>query len=344
MDVGTTYRHRAQISSVRSNQTSSFTARRRRRSRCPRVRRIHAEEVLATAGLAMLAWCLSLARSEWTPPPPPPHTHTHTQHTPSSSNPSPFIFYLVSQLNSRSHGSNFARVSSHCPCSTTELNATFDDTPDTRHSARYTGFLFAKVASSGGGGSSSSTTASVTVTVSIENHVTGTVLASQQLVVPAVSTPGAYARLNFSLTPTASTDCHDIAPGDDPTVSCGKPISTIGHTCQVCGGEFVIALSDPGASVLVNYVMLEPGEWGRVPGLSVLASSAANLRSMGIKAIRQGGSYASAAPDSASYYDWQNWTGPAWTRPSRTNGVWRECLLAGWGPFEMIGESQPRPF
>ena len=36
------------------------------------------------------------------------------------------------------------------------------------------------------------------------------------------------------------------------------------------------------------------------------------------------------------YYQWEKWTGAAWTRASRQNGVWRSCLLAGWGPFEMI--------
>ena len=37
----------------------------------------------------------------------------------------------------------------------------------------------------------------------------------------------------------------------------------------------------------------------------------------------------------------QKWTGPAWTRESRGNGVWAHGLLAGWGPFEMIVSPHP---
>jgi len=188
----------------------------------------------------------------------------------------------------------------------------------------YTGYLFARA--NGG--------ASVSVTISLENYEQGTVLAAVTVDVPSIG----YNRINFSLTPAASTNCVDINEtfNDDDAVSCGKPIATVGHTCAKCGGEFVVAVSTPGASVYLNYVMLEPGQWGRVPGLSVLSSAAANLAAMGIKAIRQGGSYASSGEDSAAYYQWQKWTGPPWTRPSRANGVWRACLLAGWGPFEMI--------
>ena len=36
---------------------------------------------------------------------------------------------------------------------------------------------------------------------------------------------------------------------------------------------------------------LQPGEWGRYQGLPVLARAAASLLEMGIKVIRQGGSY-----------------------------------------------------
>eukprot|EP01046_Picozoa_sp_COSAG06_P077697 COSAG06_NODE_25427_length_637_cov_0.938662_1_plen_51_part_10 len=43
-----------------------------------------------------------------------------------------------------------------------------------------------------------------------------------------------------------------------------------GHTCVKCAGEFKISLTTPGSAVLVNYVFLQPGEWGRVPGLPVL--------------------------------------------------------------------------
>jgi len=122
-------------------------------------------------------------------------------------------------------------------------------------------------------------------------------------------------------------------------VSCGNghPRSTVGHTCVKCAGQFKISLSNPG-DVLINYVFLQPGQWGRVPGLPVLLSAADTLKAMGVKAIRQGGSFASGknTKGDIEYYQWDKWTGPAWTRPSRDNGAWRACLLSGWGPFEMI--------
>ena len=58
----------------------------------------------------------------------------------------------------------------------------------------------------------------------------------------------------------------------------------MGHTCVRCAGQFKLSLAAPG-SVLVNYVFLEPGQWGRLKGLSVLASAAQNLRAMGIKVV-----------------------------------------------------------
>jgi len=188
----------------------------------------------------------------------------------------------------------------------------------------YEGFFFAKVTSS-----------DVPLVVSIEDFVTKQVLATQTLMV--MDAVGDFARYNFSLTPSASTGCTDIKPGSDPTILCGGTTNQPGHTCVRCGGEFKFSLSAPG-SVLVNYVYLSPGQWGRVPGLPVLLSAAETLRSMGIKVIRQGGSFASfpSAKGDMEYYQWERWTGPAWTRASRANGVWNACLLAGWGPFEMI--------
>ena len=65
---------------------------------------------------------------------------------------------------------------------------------------------------------------------------------------------GGFIRYNFTLTPSASTSCVDIAPGSDPAVSCGngKPRSSIGHTCVKCGGEFKLSLTTAGSAVLVN--------------------------------------------------------------------------------------------
>ena len=144
----------------------------------------------------------------------------------------------------------------------------------------YEGFLVARLPAS-----AADATAPVSITVTLEEYNSKTVLATQTLSI----TPGEFAHYNFSLTPSASTSCVDIAPGSDPAVSCGhgKPRSTVGHTCVKCGGQFKISLTS--GSVLVNYAFLQPGQWGRLPGLPVLLSAANTLKEMGIKAIRQGG-------------------------------------------------------
>ena len=192
----------------------------------------------------------------------------------------------------------------------------------------YEGFIFAAASA-----------ATATLVVKLEDYVTKKVLAQQVLSIQPHG--GAFNRYNFSLTPSASTGCMDINAQDEPSISCGKSsgpgIPTAGHTCVKCAGQFSLTLLQPG-SVAVNYVFLQPGQWGRLPGLPVLKSAGDLLQSMGITAIRQGGSYASSssAKRDIEYYQWDKWTGDAWTRPSRTNGVWRSCLLSGWGPFEMI--------
>ena len=44
----------------------------------------------------------------------------------------------------------------------------------------------------------------------------------------------------------------------------------------------------------------------------------------------QGGTFTQGA-----YYEWKNWRGPAWLRPS-LGAQWGASLISGWGPFEMI--------
>ena len=85
----------------------------------------------------------------------------------------------------------------------------------------YEGFIFA----SGG-----SVTTSVSVVVTLEDYTTKKVLATQTLNVAGPT----FGRYNFSLTPSASTSCVDIAPGSDPLVSCGKgkPRSSVGRECN----------------------------------------------------------------------------------------------------------------
>ena len=56
--------------------------------------------------------------------------------------------------------------------------------------------------------------------------------------------------------------------GSDPEVVCTQPTDEAGHSCIKCDGQFVVALASEG-SVNIDYVVLQPGEWGRFQGLPV---------------------------------------------------------------------------
>ena len=204
----------------------------------------------------------------------------------------------------------------------------------------YEGFIWARTDDASG----------VSLTVSLEDHTVAPnkVLATRTIKVQPTAESATFQRYSFVLTPSASTSCVEIPYRSDPSILCGSHSANVsprsfaadeklGHVCVRCGGQFKITLSQPG-SVLLNYVYLQPGQWGRVAGLPVLKSGADLLARMGVKAIRSGGSYASSpsARGDLTYYQWQKWTGPAYARRSRSDGVWRLSLLSGWGVFEMI--------
>ena len=227
----------------------------------------------------------------------------------------------------------------------------------------YEGFIWAGAAGASG----------VSVTVSLEDYTVtpNKVLAMQTFTVqPTTGKNTTFQRYDFTLTPEASTSCVQIPYRSDPSILCGSHSANVsprsfaadeklGHICVRCGGQFKISLSKP-SSVLVNYAFLQPGQWGRVAGLPVLKSGADILKQMGVKAIRSGGSYASSPSargdircvsrgngsvsclrsniviPRSRFYQWQKWTGPAYSRPSRTNGVWGVDLLSGWGIFDVI--------
>eukprot|EP01051_Picozoa_sp_SAG22_P002955 SAG22_NODE_138_length_18031_cov_5.796621_3_plen_268_part_00 len=155
----------------------------------------------------------------------------------------------------------------------------------------FEGYIFARP---GGGGVHAGSVApgpvSVSLTVSLEDYVTRNTLASTTLRLAG----SGFQRYNFSLTPTAATGCVDIVPGSDPAIDCGMNVTTVGHTCVRCAGQFKLSMAVPApGTVLVNFVLLQPGPWGRVAGLPVLRSAAAALSAMGVKAIRYGGSFGS---------------------------------------------------
>lgn len=164
----------------------------------------------------------------------------------------------------------------------------------------------------------------VDIAVRFVDTITGDVLASQTLPFTAgAGTPGygAWAQVNFTLTPTASTTCVGIEPNSDPTVECGN-LPDESFLCVKCNGEFQIGLSGPGQVNLI-YVFLQPGQWGRLPGLPVLKQTVQWLQDIGVTAIRQGGSFTQGA-----YYEWKNWIGPSPLRPS-LGAQWGASLVSG---------------
>ena len=79
-----------------------------------------------------------------------------------------------------------------------------------------------------------------------------------------------------------------------------------GHACQRCAGEFSLGLSEAGAAVNLDFAALHPGGWGKFAGLEVRRDSVELLKSMGVTAIRQGGSFTDP-----EYYFWKRGPGGA---------------------------------
>ncbi len=212
-----------------------------------------------------------------------------------------------------------------------------------RGGRNYEGYFFARCA------------APVTLVAQLEAYDTAgapAVLAQWSTAFACGATPSEWVKLDFELTPASGTDCVGIAVGSDPNVACTRPTREAGHSCVRCAGQFAVGLGSVGSADL-DYVFLQPGEWGRVGKLPVRKEAAETLRAMGTRALRVGGSFASvtAWPDggggtppstvSGQYYQWQRWTGPPWKRPS-VGAVWNAysggsySLIGGWGPFEVV--------
>ena len=140
-----------------------------------------------------------------------------------------------------------------------------------------------------------------------------------------------WQQFNFTLTPSAGTQCVGIPFGSDPAIDCGGQPSPA-HVCVRCGGEFRVGISSKG-NFKVGYVELMPGAWGllaskRGAPIPVLKSAGDALVSMGVTVMRNGGSVSQSMR-------WKDWRGPVWNRPSQRQ-AWGNSLLSGWGPFDYI--------
>ena len=186
----------------------------------------------------------------------------------------------------------------------------------------YEGYFFAKASKSS------------KMVVMLRNWETKAVLATQEVVVDPSTN---WTQYSFTMTASNSTSCDGIKPGSDPEVSCNTqrrgmavpPNTEQGHICIKCGGEFVIALSEPGI-VHVDYVYLQPGAAGRFGAGPFFKDGVQVLKDMGITAIRLGGSFTDP-----SYYFWKKWRGLPWERES-LGAKWGSELVSGFGPFEFI--------
>ena len=203
-----------------------------------------------------------------------------------------------------------------------------------------------------------------TMTVRLEDYVSAanpSVLADWST---ELNCTGNWEKYSFELTPAAGTSCETIAPGSDPKVHCTKPTAEAGSACVRCGGQFSIGLASYG-TVDLDYVVLQPGSWGRYKNLGVRQATVDMLQQMGVTAVRLGGSFVSvtgpnkldpspngpyhittpASDVSGEYYSWLKWTGPPWKRPS-VGASWLNdakgskkqdySLIGPWGPFEHI--------
>jgi len=145
---------------------------------------------------------------------------------------------------------------------------------------------------------------------------------------------GEWTKLNFEFTTSAGAKCMEASTLDQPRVNCTAGPNP-SHICVECAGAFGISLQSPedpleAAEANIDYVFLQPGAWGRFAGLSVRRDGVETLKSIGVTAIRQGGSFTD--PD---FYFWKNWRGQPWARES-LGAEWGAELISGWGPFEFI--------
>lgn len=93
--------------------------------------------------------------------------------------------------------------------------------------------------------------------------------------------------------------------------------------------RFVVALGAPG-SVVLGYVFLQPGEWGRFKKLPVRRDVVEGLLDQGVTVLRYGGSMVNA-PE----YRWKKMIGPRDRRPLY-RGTWYPQSTNGWGILDFL--------
>lgn len=160
-----------------------------------------------------------------------------------------------------------------------------------------------------------------TMTVALRDYVQGMVLNSTSVNIPGGNV---WTQIFYDLTPTRSTGCEGIE--SDPAIDCNNPFPD--YVCIKCAGELSFELTNPGSTVWFGYVRLEPGSWGRFQGLPIRIEAAETLQSMGVRAIRYGGTVGSTV-------SWKDFRGPVWNRTG-LGRTWASSDMSGWGPFDAM--------
>lgn len=171
--------------------------------------------------------------------------------------------------------------------------------------------------------------APVSLAVILRDRFLNATLATTTLTVPG---GGVWANLTFSFTASGNTTCEGIAPDSDRSIDCGEVWPNPAHVCVACGGEVFVGLA-PGAAgtaaAHLAFVYVQPGAALRFEGLPVRTEGVANLRAMGITAVRVGGTYAQGIY-------WRDWRGPIAQRPTRWFNAGDYNNIQGFGMFEML--------
>ena len=221
--------------------------------------------------------------------------------------------------------------------------------------ATYTGYLFARAASSDSGVPAQRLSVSLWDTPAAgtgtaphstrthspgQDHVHGHGSGSGGWVNLTVRSGGEWQRLNFTVTAPTTSTCYNTSTPRNPCGAAG-PGHRIGgeaypappeHECIECTGVFMLALhTQDTAGVLVDQVFMEQVvDEGRFQGMHVREDLAQALVDEKIRALRLGGS-ACMVPQ----YQWRRFRGPAWEREPYAGDRYA-CQSAGFDMFEVL--------
>ena len=162
-----------------------------------------------------------------------------------------------------------------------------------------------------------------TIIVSLFDWQSSKVLATQALSIPATAV---WSMTNFTLTPSASTQCSTYAVSKDNT--CYRNAENL---CPICTGEFHISVAK--GAVMLDQVFLEQSSARYAGGSQPTRKDVVGLvkDTMGFGVLRNGGSQCNAEG-----YRWKRFRGPAWDRQPFDGTWYHDFASPGWRIFEFL--------